>query len=354
MTGDVLITGATGLIGGEVAWRLMQRGQRVWCVVRGRGFAEAADRMRRRLAMSGQECDWNRLVALPGDVTQHRLGLSADTVRHLRQVCGHVIHCAADTSFSPRNRCAEVNLTGTRNVLDLCRLPGPQVRLFHTSSAVVCQESAAGIVREDDAPAGFSNDYVLSKRNCEALVLGAGVDAVVLRPSIVLSQGVNSPQFARSILWVLPVMRRLGVVPLTGDEPIDAVSVGFVAECVIRLLHRPLRHRVYHLSADREASTTLREVVHALTRKGHDYSGLEFAPAEPGSAAAVRGAIGEKLRGCLDYYLPFLRAGVVYDRTRVQAELGGGLPLCPKLAEYCAELLDLFTERDACAEADNP
>lgn len=164
--------------------------------------------MRHRFAFSGQACDWSRLVALPGDVTRAALGLAPDTIGHLRRQCRHVIHCAADTSFAARNRCAEVNLAGTRNVLDLCRVLGPQVRLFHTSSAVVCQESATGIIREDDAQAGFSNDYVLSKRNCEALVLGAGVDAVVLRPSIVLSHGVNSsecgcgrelkPEFLRS------------------------------------------------------------------------------------------------------------------------------------------------------------
>jgi nucleoside-diphosphate-sugar epimerase len=42
MTGDVLITGATGLIGGEIALRLMKAGRRVWCVIRSGTFAEAA------------------------------------------------------------------------------------------------------------------------------------------------------------------------------------------------------------------------------------------------------------------------------------------------------------------------
>lgn len=117
------------------------------------------------------------------------------------------------------------------------------------------------LIDENDAPAGFSNDYVLSKRNCEQLVLESSMDAVVLRPSIVLSHGVRSPEFARSILWVLPVMRRLGVLPLTGDEPIDAVSVGFVAESVVQMLSRDLRYRIYHLSAGPEASVTLNVVV---------------------------------------------------------------------------------------------
>jgi thioester reductase-like protein len=45
MTGDVLITGATGLIGGEIALRLMKAGRRVWCVIRSGTFAEAAARL---------------------------------------------------------------------------------------------------------------------------------------------------------------------------------------------------------------------------------------------------------------------------------------------------------------------
>ena len=245
MNGDVLITGATGLIGGEIAWRLMNSGRRVWCVVRSKSFAEAATRLERRFALSGQSCDWPRLVALPGDVTQEMLGIPSETLRHLLKECRHVIHCAADTSFAAHNRCAKVNLTGTRNVLNVCAALGPHVRLFHTSSAVVCSsrreesltfnpQSAIGnpqsqIIHEADFPAGFSNDYVLSKRNCEQLVLQSSVDAVILRPSIVLSHGVNSAEFARSILWVLPVIRRLGVLPLNGAEPLDMVSVHFVA-----------------------------------------------------------------------------------------------------------------------------
>jgi dTDP-4-dehydrorhamnose reductase len=100
---------------------------------------------------------------------------------------------------------------------------------------------------------------VLSKRNSEEHVLESPVDAVVLRPSIVLSQGVDSARYARSILWVLPVMRRLGVLPLTGEEWIDAASVQFVAECVARMFDRSLVHRVYHLSSGPEFSITLKE-----------------------------------------------------------------------------------------------
>ncbi len=47
MKGDVLLTGATGLIGGEIVVWLMKRGRRVWCLVRSGSFTEAAVRLER-------------------------------------------------------------------------------------------------------------------------------------------------------------------------------------------------------------------------------------------------------------------------------------------------------------------
>jgi hypothetical protein len=36
--GEVLLIGATGLISGEIAWRLMIAGRRVWCLVRSKAL----------------------------------------------------------------------------------------------------------------------------------------------------------------------------------------------------------------------------------------------------------------------------------------------------------------------------
>jgi hypothetical protein len=108
----------------------------------------------------------------------------------------------------------------------------------HRASAVTL--NTPNLISEGQPYAGYANDYVLSKRHCEELVLQSPVNAVVLRPRIVLSHRVNGRDFAKSVLWVLPVMRSLGVLPLSGEEPIDAVSVSFVAEAVVKLLGRPV------------------------------------------------------------------------------------------------------------------
>jgi hypothetical protein len=60
------------------------------------------------------------------------------------------------------------------------------------------------------------------------------------------------------------------------------------------------------------------------------------------------------LKHWLNYYLPFLASGAVYARDQLDEALGSVLPACPKLSEYCADLLELFTEREVCEEAHNP
>ena len=281
MRGDVLITSATGLVGGEAAIRLIRAGWRAWCVVRSGSYAEAAARLERRFGESRTECDWSRLVALPGNITEPLLGLDPRALGYLRDRCRRVIHCAAETSFAPGNRCLAVNLAGTENVLRLCAALGRETRLFYTSSAVVCLRPERSVVSEQAPYGGFSNEYVLSKRRCEDLVRESGVNAVVLRPSIVLSHGLRSPEHARAVLWVLPVIRALGALPMTGDERVDVVSVGYVAEAMARIIDRPLTHRVLHLSAGVESSVTWKVIFETLTGAGYAAAPHRHAPIIP-------------------------------------------------------------------------
>ncbi len=372
---------------------------------------------------------------MPGDVTRELLGLNTQTLHHLRDQCTHIIHCAADTSFAARNRCCQVNLAGTENILRLCSWLGPQVRLFFMSSAVVTQGSTGhwpvssgdppdgtervqrtavkvpfprcatpisvgesptdagespalptsrGVLIQEDMPyRGSANDYVRSKRVCEEIVLQSPVAAVILRPSIVLSHGVNSREFARSVPWVMPVIRSLGVLPLRGDERIDLVSVRFVAEAVVKILERPLTpslcpiggegarragegcsddargskglyHRIYHISAGPETSISWKELLDALTQGGHDYSAVRFDPDLDWATFRKADPRLWRLKEFVNHYLPFMRADVVYDCSRLKQALGNDFPPCPKATDYCAQLLDLFTEREAFAEALNP
>ena len=137
-----LLTGATGLLGRALVRDLAAAGRRVAVVVRGSAAAPAADRVDELLD------DWWQVagasvpcpVVLEGDLSVDGLGLSAEQTAWIARHVREVVHSAASLSFQLRPADGEPytsNVTGTRNVLALCRTAGIR-RLHHVSSAYVC------------------------------------------------------------------------------------------------------------------------------------------------------------------------------------------------------------------------
>ena len=110
----VLLTGATGFIGGHVAWALLSKGYEV-----------------RAYAREGRTLPWQHdsLSYATGDVRDR------DAVRAAIDGCGAVIHTAALYAlWSPRPAdLYDVNVAGTRNVLEESVAAGIQ-RIVHTST----------------------------------------------------------------------------------------------------------------------------------------------------------------------------------------------------------------------------
>ncbi|WP_369027980.1 SDR family oxidoreductase, partial [Nocardia farcinica] len=78
-TGDVLLTGATGFLGVHLLRELLDRtDSRIWCLVRGRDRADGLRRITAALAryQLPHHDLAERVVAVPGDLEQPRLGLS--------------------------------------------------------------------------------------------------------------------------------------------------------------------------------------------------------------------------------------------------------------------------------------
>src|SRR4051794_8965645 len=106
---EVLVTGATGLIGGEIVLQLVRQGcERVWCLTRGANEAQARQRLRRRLLLpraygpqvAPEELDLdNKVIALHGDFTHPNLRLPSDVARRVQGGLTALVHCAAELSF---------------------------------------------------------------------------------------------------------------------------------------------------------------------------------------------------------------------------------------------------------------
>jgi nucleoside-diphosphate-sugar epimerase len=181
----ILITGATGFIGGFLAGELMKMGRKTILAVRPQGNINARMRIDNLLRFLEIEPKYEPLV-ISAEIDKPGLGLSEEFLRILRDV-PEVLHCAADTSFAERKRqqVENTNLQGLQNVFDVL----PKCKCFyHMSSAYSAGKQECMVLEELQYPKEFHNPYEESKNEAEKLITELckekGISLTIFRPSI--------------------------------------------------------------------------------------------------------------------------------------------------------------------------
>ena len=344
----VLLTGATGLIGGELMLMLAAKGARSTAIVRARDQRQATDRLLERLQKSVRwQAEFEGFVsAVPGDIEAPDFGLDASVLR----AADVVLHSAANTSFKPDAGVYATNVKAATNFAGILKNLTPSQRGFFVGTAAVTLEPR-GVVTEDMPFAGYANDYIRSKRDAETLLRSTGVPFVSLRPGIVLSSGIDDAKLSRSMLWAIPVMAELGNVPLDPLARLDFAPVDFVAGAFAEMLLKDsLVHDCYHVSTG-EASMTFQALADelALTMPGIKklvMRGRDFVP-------VPQFARQRWMFAALQPYLPFLTADAVFSNARLQAEIGT-LANAPAPISYLGDLLATFSLSDAVKQMYTP
>ncbi|MDB5308083.1 MAG: lgrD 1 [Gemmataceae bacterium] len=368
LTGDsnVLITGVTGLIGGEILRRLTGRPRngRVWALVRPLEGRAPADRLRDRLARSGDDgssvCE--SVAPVAGDVLDADWGLSTPVRDEIVADVDVIIHNAADTSFAARRDTTRTNVGSVRRLIEFaraCRRP-PLIAYMSTASNAgrvsgLCLAEDDGCRPEND----HFNEYTQSKAVAEQILRESGLPVLVLRPTIVLSAGLPDPAFARQILWCAPLGRVFRALPIDPAGWVDVVDVAFVAETALRLLETSARrHACYHLSAGTVGGVTIGELAALVDQVYGRKSGLRLVPPAEWSRAEhrehVRTPLQRRVFRSLRHYLPFLNMDVVYDNARLRADLGAAAPAVATIESYLPDLLRLIRPKAALKEAALP
>ncbi len=222
----IFLTGAAGLIGGEVARRLVERGHAVTAGVH------------RNREVRGND---GAVVPVAGDVAidlaAPALGLtdaeaSAVAARH-----DLIIHCAATVRFDlTEAEYRATNVAGTAAMLSLAARA--DLPLLYVSTAYVCGQRDGVIGEDDSLPAtGFANGYEASKAAAEALV-ATNPHHVIARPSIVV--GDSRTGAIRSFDTIYAAFKliaegRVRQMPARADATLDFVPIDHVARGLVAL-----------------------------------------------------------------------------------------------------------------------
>lgn len=212
----ILVTGASGFIGGRFARFALEQGLSVR--VNGRR-AESVEHLVRR----GAEF-------IQGDLTD------PDLVRRLCDDVEAVVHCAGAVGVWGRKQGFLLgNVQVTENIVEAC-LKQRVRRLVHLSSPSIYFDGRSHLdIKEDQVPRRFNNHYAATKYLAEQKVFGAaefGLEVIALRPRFVTGAGDTSI-FPR--LLNMQRKKRLAIVG-NGLNKVDFTSMQNLNEAMLSSL----------------------------------------------------------------------------------------------------------------------
>jgi nucleoside-diphosphate-sugar epimerase len=345
----VLLTGATGFIGGATLARLLQSRPdcRVALLARGESPTVAAERVRRSVGRFAEAADLEPLLRscemLHGDLTD-RATLADPRLDRVT----HVLHLASNTSFRSVRGVRHTNILGALALAHRMRRSPALRRFLYVGTAYICGEDSQRIVREDDFPRHDVRhvvEYTSSKAECEMLLdhTAPELPLVVARPSVVVGHTRLGCLPSASIFWFYRAAHLLRRLTCPLDTFDDVVPVDYVADALLHLLLQPhLRHRCYHVSAGQGSSVTWHDIEAAFSRAYHEtaqppYQVVDFATIERERhrlAALLGPGDEEHLLMALRIYYRFMEINAeIFDNQRLLDE---GMPPPPKFTDYLA------------------
>ncbi len=242
---DVLLTGATGYLGSEVARLLTERGDRVRALV-------------------ADPADIGELHGLPVELVVGDLDDEGALVGMLHGV-GGLVHCAELTGVGDdddRARLVDVNVCGTEHALGAALIAGVH-RAVHVSSVEVLGDTAGRVVdetwtRDPSLPWRSAYEETKAVAHGRAQDLSArGLPVSIVAPGPLYGPGAPSGLGA---LLEAQAAGRLHALAF-GDLGIVPVHRRDAADGVVSALHKGVPGEAYVLAG---APVRLREVVDAL------------------------------------------------------------------------------------------
>lgn len=354
------VTGATGFIGKRLVRKLLQRkGAVVHFLIRRESEGKVAA-LREYWGVGPA-----RALPVFGDLTEKKLGVSADDVKALKGQIDHFFHLAAvyDLGADEDSQVA-VNIDGTRHTLELAKAIG--AGHFHHVSSIAAAGLYEGVFREDmfEEAENIDHPYFMTKHESEKLVRAENKLAwTVYRPAMVVgdSQSGEMDKIDGPYYFFKLIQRMRQILPpwmpsigLEGGR-INIVPVDFVVNALDHIAHGERKGgECFHLVDP--VGYRVGDVLDIFSKAAHapkmnlfvNAALLGFIPksVKKGLMALapvrrVRDAVMKDL-GLPEDMLTFVNYPTRFDCRGTLAALKGSGVECPNLKDYAWRLWDYW------------
>jgi long-chain acyl-CoA synthetase len=347
LTNTILLTGANGFLGTQIALRLLKDPENnIVALVRAEDDAAAEQRLLRTW------WDWpelanaigHRVEVLRYDLSVPSLGFTRQRYYELEKKITHIIHTAADMRLGgPIGELRNTNVKGVANLLKFAKdnkIHNGLKRFSHVSTAYVAG-ARTGEVAEDSLTDeyGFSSLYELSKYEGEKLVQAAKKDLPisVFRPGMVIGDSKTGQIKNFNTLYFplrLYFKKQMKIFPLKPSLRVNMVPVDYVADCISKLTFEPKAEGLnFHLTAPYESLPTAKEIVLFSRKWAKDNLGVTlkkplFIPAPTGATKGrykTQQVVQKKRKGFLDALIilaPYFNERRKYKRNNTDRLMG--------------------------------
>jgi amino acid adenylation domain-containing protein/thioester reductase-like protein len=328
---NILLTGATGFLGAFMLRELMrQTSARIHCLVRCSDQEQGRRRIQQTLErfMIWEDAYLDRIVALPGDLSQSLLGLSEDEFQKLSLELDSIYHSGANVGFlDSYYRLKATNVGGTKEIIKLaCR--GRVKPLHHVSSLsafVSIGHTDDGVFWENQPLPRWQHrggGYAQSKWVSERIVLIArsrGLPVTLYRPGAVTGDSQTGAwntddMMCRLIMGCI----QIGSAPYA-DTSLPLTPVDFTAQAIVYLSRKKEAFsKIYHITNPKPASAAT--IVRDIAALGYPLKFVWFDEWQEKLFAAID-KYGEN---ALSRFVP------MFQRAKTPDEVYSGEPMTPQ------------------------
>ncbi|WP_125779506.1 non-ribosomal peptide synthetase [Pseudoalteromonas rubra] len=257
----VLLTGATGFLGSHLLAELLATTKaKIYCLVRADSAAQALTRIADNAKQYALTLDLERIVPVPGDMEQSRLGVSDEHWALLCRDIQHVVHTASYVNHIQPYFAFKKSVAGTNALLTLCCTDTLKMIHFVSSTTASTQikdshfsvNPRESFIPQDEA-ALLCSGYGQSKWVQEENIRQAshiGVPYTVYRFSEISGSsktgiGNTDDVFHR----ILKMMLSIEVRPTKSPYMLDIIPVDRAATCIVAgMSDQQKRNQVYHVA----------------------------------------------------------------------------------------------------------